>query len=276
MTRRIDAHQHFWRYEPGEYGWISEEMDVLRRDFLPEHLVPELHRAGVDVTIAVQARQSLEETRFLLDLASASARIAGVVGWVDLCSDDVERELEEFAGRLVGVRHVLQDEPDDAFCLRADFQRGLGRLCAHGLTYDLLLHPRHLAPALELVTRHPEQAFVLDHLAKPDVAHGKLDPWARDLRALAACDNVCCKLSGLVTEARWNAWEPDDFRPFLEVALEAFGTERLLFGSDWPVCLLAAPDYATVLGLVDDFARPLGEDERAALFGGNAARFYLS
>jgi len=279
VTRTIDAHQHFWRYEPAEYGWISDEMGVLKRDFLPQHLVPELHGSRVDVAIAVQARHSLEETRFLLELASSSGRIAGVVGWVDLCSPEVEAQLDELAGpesAVVGVRHVVQDEPDDEFLLRADFARGIERLTARDLAYDLLIRPRHLRAARTFVARHPEQRFVLDHLAKPPVRSGELTPWAQELRELAEHENLWCKLSGLVTEARWNDWRPRDLTPYLDVALECFGAERVMFGSDWPVCLLSAPDYAAVKGVLDDYAGRLSVDERAALFGGNAARFYLS
>jgi len=278
-TRRLDAHQHFWHYDAAEYGWIDERMGVLQRDFLPKDLRPELDRAGVDGTIAVQARCTEEETRFLLELACEAPWIAGVVGWVDLTAPDVERRLDAVAGepKLVGLRHIVQDEPDDRFLLREDFGRGVGLLSARGLVYDVLIHPRHLRVAAEFVGRFPEQTFVLDHLAKPPIADGAAaasGAWADDLRALAEHPRVACKLSGLVTEARWNDWSLDDLAPYLDVALEAFGAERVMMGSDWPVCLLAAPGYGPVVGAVESWAERLTSAEREALLGTNAARWY--
>lgn len=272
---RVDAHQHFWPYDPERYGWISDEMRVLKRDFLPADLAPLLAAAGVDASVAVQARQDLDETRWLLDLAEANDFLAGVVGWVDLRADDVDAQLDELAARplLRGVRHVVQDEPDDEFLLREDFLAGVAKLARRGLTYDVLVYPRHLPVAARFVDRFPAQPFVLDHLAKPFIAKGELEPWASDLRELARREHVCAKVSGLVTEARWREWAPADFRPYLDVVLEAFGAERLMFGSDWPVCLLAS-EYGPMKAIVDDYAAALSADEQAALFGGNAARFY--
>ncbi len=272
---RIDAHQHFWNYSAAEYPWIGAGMERLARDHLPADLAPLAAAAGVGGTVAVQARQSLEESRFLLDLAAASPLIRGVVGWVDLRSDEVDRQLAELAPRpkFVGVRHVVQDEPDPRFLLGDAFMRGIGRLAAHGLVYDLLLYPVQLPAAAELVRRFPEQPFVLDHLAKPRIREGVFDPWRADLEALAAAPNVSCKLSGMVTEAAWGKWKRADFVPYMEAALEAFSPRRLLFGSDWPVCTLSAP-YGDVVGIVDDFLARLSPDEQAAIRGGNAVRVY--
>ncbi len=278
---RVDAHQHFWVYAPAEYPWIEDDLALLRRDFLPEHLAPVLATGAIDATVLVQARQSLAETRFLLKLARERDFVAGVVGWVDLCCPDAdaERRLEEtliaFADdpHLRGVRHIVQDEPDDAFVLRPDFQRGVRQLARFGLTYDLLVYPRQLASARAFVEAFPEQPFVLDHAAKPRIKDGLLMPWREELRALARHPNVCCKLSGLVTEAHWSSWRAEDFAPYLDVIYEAFGEERVLFGSDWPVCTLAA-SYEQVQGLLTGWAAGLSENAREKLFGLNAARFY--
>jgi L-fuconolactonase len=235
---------------------------------------------GFDGCIAVQARQSLEETRWLLELAEGNSFIRGVVGWVDLCSKDLgsaelRGQLERFAAhpRLVGVRHVVHDEPDDAFMLREDFRRGVGLLKEFDLTYDLLLHPRHLPVAVRLVEEFPEQPFVLDHIAKPFIARGEISPWREDFHALAKLPNVMCKLSGMVTEAKWRAWQREDFSPYLDVALEAFGADRLMIGSDWPVCTLAA-EYAAAMQIVMEYVGQLSGDEQAAILGKNCARFY--
>lgn len=272
---RLDSHQHFWRYTADDYPWMTDALAALRRDALPADLEPLLAAADLVGSIAVQATQTVAETRWLLNLADEHPFIKGVVGWVDLCSEHVEDQLAELTAhpRLVGVRHVVQDEPDDRFLLRDDFRRGLARLRAFGLTYDLLIYPRQLPAAIELVEQLDQQPFVLDHLAKPAVRDGALEPWRAQIRRLARCPNVCAKISGLVTEARWREWRADDFRPYLDVALEAFGPKRLMFGSDWPVCTLAA-SYADVFRLADDHARALSAAERAGLFGDNAARFY--
>jgi L-fuconolactonase len=272
---RIDAHQHFWRYDPGEYGWIDERMSPLRRDFLPPELKRSMDGVGFGGCVAVQARQSLEETRWLLALAEDHSFILGVIGWVDLQSPAVRADLEDLARypKLVGVRHLVQDEPDDRFLLRPEFGRGIALLDAFGLSYDILIYPRHLPVACEFARRFPTIRFVLDHAAKPEIRRGEIRAWARDLRALAALPNVVCKLSGLVTEADWKGWAPGDLEPYLETAFEAFGPQRLLIGSDWPVCTLAA-DYARTLGVVVDFlaSRPRGDSE--AVLGLNAQRFW--
>ena len=272
---RVDAHQHFWRYDPAEYDLIGEGMERLARDYLPADLAPLLTAEGIAGSVAVQARQTIEETRWLLGLAAKHPAILGVVGWVDLRSSEVGEQLREFAAnpRFVGVRHVVQNEPDVRFLLGEAFVGGLRQLHGFGLTYDLLLFPPQLPAAVELAGMMPEQPFVLDHLAKPLIKPGILDPWQADLRALACHPNVSCKLSGLVTEAAWQGWKRADFAPYLEVALEAFGPKRLMLGSDWPVCLLAA-EYPDVVGIVTEFIARLSDSEQALILGGTASRFY--
>ena len=273
---RIDSHQHFWRYSPAEYGWMDDRMTRIRRDFLPEDLAPLLAACGLDGAVAVQARSSLEETRFLLELARAHDCVKGVVGWADLRAEDLDDVLDELCQEplLRGLRHVVQDEPDDGFLRREDFQAGARKLAARGLAYDILIYPRQLDAAVAFATALPDQPLVLDHLAKPDIAGARTDNWRGGFRGLAALDHVLCKVSGMVTEAKWNAWQPDDFRAYMDEALDAFGIDRLMFGSDWPVALLAADGYQSVYQLVADWAAALSEDEQAKLFGGNAARFY--
>ena len=275
----IDSHQHFWSYSAAEYPWIGAGMERLARDYLPEDLEAPAAAAGIGGTVAVQARQTLEETRWLLDLAERHPLIRGVVGWVDLRSPALGGQLAECVARkkFVGVRHVVQDEPDPRFLLGEAFVRGLKQLRPHGLTYDLLLYPQQLPAAVELAQLLPEQPFVLDHLAKPRIAawtaRSDMASWQRDIAALANHKNVCCKISGMVTEAVWRQWRPADFAAYLDVALAAFGPERLMFGSDWPVCLLSG-DYAEVAGIVKDFVAQLSAGEQAAIWGGTATRFY--
>ena len=275
----IDAHQHFWRYDATEYGWIGAGMEVLGRDYLPEDLEPSLAAEGLAGSVAVQARQTPAETAFLLDLARRHPRVLGVVGWLDLRADDVTAQLDALAGEpyLVGLRHVVQDEPDERFLLREDFLRGVRALAGRDLVYDVLIYPRQLPAALEFVERCPEVPLVLDHAAKPPIRSTGAAPdrrWAEALEALGLFPNLTCKVSGLVTEGDWGAWTPADIEPHLDTVLEAFGPERLLFGSDWPVCLLAA-DYGRVASLVHDWAeRRLDAAQRRGLFGGNAARVY--
>ena len=272
---RIDAHQHFWRYDPREYGWIDDSMAALRRDFLPADLQGEMSSAGVDACVAVQARQTLEETRWLLALADEHPFIAGVVGWVDLQAPDARAQIERYAAhpKLVGLRHIVQSEPDDRFLLRPEFTRGLAMLGELGLAYDFLVYSRHLPAATELASRFAGQRFVLDHLAKPDIRGGEIRAWSADVRKLAACPNVWCKLSGLVTEADWAAWKPEQLRPYLDVAFDCFGFERLMIGSDWPVCTVAS-DYARTIAVVVEYLADRPANERDAVLGGNAQRFW--
>jgi L-fuconolactonase len=271
----IDAHQHFWVYDPREYDWIDDSMTPLRRDFLPADLKPELEQSGFQGCVAVQARQTTEETRWLLELAAASPFILGVVGWVDLQSPQVRSQLESVAGnlKLVGVRHVVQGEPDDRFLLRPEFLRGVSILEEFDLAYDILIYARHLSVAAEFVQKFPRQRFVLDHLAKPPIRSASLHPWAEGIRKLAAFPNVFCKLSGLVTEADWRHWKPDDMAPYLDVAFEAFGPQRLMIGSDWPVCTVAA-SYASAMAVVKDYLGRLSAEAQQAMLGGNAQRFW--
>jgi L-fuconolactonase len=272
---RLDAHQHFWHYQPARDQWITPEMAVLRRDFLPEHLAPLLAASGVDGCIAVQADQSEAETQFLLDLAHEHPFVRGVVGWVDLRSPEVHERLAHFAEdpHFRGVRHLVQGEPNDEFLLEPDVVRGIGALAPLGLTYDLLVVPRQLRAATRLAAMLPDQRFVLDHLAKPLIKSGALEPWASDLAALAVLPNVSCKLSGLITEADWGTWRPTDLRRYLDVAVETFGVGRLLWGSDWPVCLLAG-NYPEVREVIAEYLVRASVEERAAIFGGNAMSWY--
>jgi L-fuconolactonase len=271
----VDCHHHFWRYSPAEYGWIDDHMAAIRRDFLPADLQREMAVAGVDAVVSVQARQSVEETRWLLDLATQNPFIAGVVGWVPLVSPSLEADMAQFAAhpKLVAVRHVLQDEPDPRFMLRADFQAGIRALRAYNLTYDILIYHRHLPQTIELVDLHPAQAFVIDHMAKPAIKQRTVEPWARGMRELARRPHVCCKLSGMVTEIGRPHWTVTDLRPYFNVVLEAFGPERVLFGSDWPVCLVAC-GYARWMEIVQELIAPLSSAERAAILGDNARRVY--
>lgn len=271
----IDSHQHFWNYSAAEYPWIGAGMERLARDHLPADLEAVARPAGVAGSVAVQARQSLAESRWLLALAERQPFIRGVVGWVDLRGAGVAEDLAALARheKFVGVRHVVQDEPDPRFLLGEAFVRGLRALRRFGLTYDLLLHPHHLGAAIELAGALPEQPFVLDHLAKPRIKTGEIAAWRREIESLARHGNVCCKLSGLVTEAAWRRWEPAEFRPYLDVALAAFGPARLMFGSDWPVCLLSA-EYAEVAALVRDFIATLSPAEQDQIWSSTARRFY--
>ena len=272
---RIDSHQHFWRYTAAEYGWIDDSMAALRRDFLPADARREMDRASVDACVAVQARQTLEETRWLLELADANSFVAGVIGWVDLQAEDAAEQLERFVDhpKLVGVRHILQSEGDDRFMLRPAFCRGISLLEDRDLTYDILIYPKHLVPAAELVSRFKRQRFVLDHLAKPNIRAGEIRDWEKGIRELAKFPLVFCKLSGLVTEADWTRWTADDIRPYLDIAFDCFGVHRLLAGSDWPVCTVAA-DYGRTIALIADYMADRPDAERDAVMGGNAARLW--
>jgi L-fuconolactonase len=271
---RVDAHQHFWYYQPERDTWITDDMVTIRRDFLPSDLEPILSAAGLQASVAVQADQSLEETRFLLGLAHEYSFLRGVVGWVDLLAPDLDPTLEALSEDplLVGMRHVAQAESDD-WLAREDVAAGVGRLAGFGLTYDILVYHWQLPAAQTLVDRLPDQPFVVDHLAKPPIRDGALEPWATRMRELSRRPNVWCKLSGMVTEADWRTWGPGDLRPFLDVVLAAFGPERVMFGSDWPVCLLAS-DYEGVVDALDEAVTSLTPSEREAVFGRTARRFY--
>jgi L-fuconolactonase len=271
---KIDAHQHFWKYDAQAYPWLDDSMRALQRDFLPEHLKPLLDAAGVDRTIAVQASQTLDETQWLLELADAHSWISGVIGWVDLQSDAVDAQLETIAGRpkLLGIRHVVQAEAP-GFLEGHAFRRGVARLERHGLTYDVLIYARQLAEAADFARALPDGRFVVDHLAKPDIRGGGFDAWRTGLAALAGLPHVWCKLSGLVTEADWRAWTPEQLRPYIDTAVELFGPDRLMFGSDWPVCTVAA-GYARTLAVVEEALDACSAAERARIFGGTAQELW--
>jgi L-fuconolactonase len=272
---KIDTHQHFWKYSKEQYPWIGEGMEVLAQDRLPADLKPLLDANGIEGTVAIQARQVVEETEALLAMAEEYNFIHGVVGWVDLRSPDVEAQLERFkdSTKLVGVRHVVQDEPEDLFVLRDDFMRGIGKLQAYDLVYDILIFPHQLAATIELVQRFPDQVFILDHMAKPYIKDKQMSPWQSDIKKLASFENVSCKMSGMVTEADWHNWTAEDFRPYMEVVLEAFGAKRLTIGSDWPVCTLAG-QYGSIVSIAADFIAQLSDSEQKAIWEGNPERIY--
>jgi len=270
---KIDSHQHFWDYDPHEYPWIKSDWPI-RKSFLPPDLKPLLDKAGFDSCVAVQARQTIGETEWLLQLADQYPFIAGVVGWVDLQSEAIEKQICDLLHpKLVAVRHVAQDEPDDRFLVRKEFLRGISVLAEHRLAYDILIFPKQLPAAIELVRQFPAQRFVLDHIAKPFIRDGVVEPWATQIRELAKSRNVACKLSGMVTEARWHQWSLEDFRPYLDIVWEAFGEDRLMIGSDWPVCLLSA-NYPLTMDIVQGYLEQFSQPVRQKVLGTNAAGFY--
>jgi L-fuconolactonase len=275
-TPVIDAHQHFWRFDPNRDTWITDEMYKIRRDFLPADLEPVLRENGVDGCISVQADQSEAENDFLLGHAAGNDFIKGVVGWVDLRHPDVEQRLQYYSRfpKLKGFRHVLQGETDRALMLNPAFKRGIAALHKYGYTYDILIYPDQLGYTREFVAAFPDQPFILDHIAKPHIKHRYItDEWKDAIRAVAAHPNLFCKISGMVTEADWYGWKPEHFRVYLDTVVEAFGIDRVLYGSDWPVCLVAA-SYQQVLHIVKDYFTQFSTDEQAAFFGGNAIKFY--
>jgi len=270
----IDAHQHFWHYEPVKHSWIDDEMAVIRRDFLPADLQPLLIQNCVEGCVAVQADQTENETDFLLDLAKANSFIKGVVGWVDLRANNIEERFEHYSKNktLKGFRHVLQGE-DPSFMLQPSFINGIKALKAFNFTYDILIFPKHLGAALELVTLFPNQPFVIDHIAKPFIKIGQIEEWANGMKELAKCPNASCKISGMVTEADLKNWKTTDFTPYLDVVVESFGINRIMYGSDWPVCQVAA-SYEQVLSIVKDYFSKFSTEEQALFFRENARRFY--
>ncbi|RKR80867.1 L-fuconolactonase [Mucilaginibacter gracilis] len=272
---RIDSHQHFWVFDPVRDSWINDEMRVIQRDFLPADLQPVLADNGIDGCIAVQADQSEIQNDFLLGLANGNDFIKGIVGWVDLRADNIAERLEYYSevNLMKGFRHVLQGEQDRALMLKPAFKNGIGQLKKHGFTYDILIFPDQLQYVSEFAAAFPDQKFVIDHLAKPYIKDGKIDDWGRDMRNLAKHNNLYCKVSGMVTEADWKNWKAEDFFPYMDVAFEAFGAERLMFGSDWPVCQVAA-SYASMKGIVEQYTTRLSATEQAAFWGGNASEFY--
>lgn len=274
---KIDAHHHFWNYNPREYDWIDDSMAVLQKNHLPHDLEIILKKNGFDGSIAVQARQTLEETQWLLDLAENHPSIKGVVGWLDLRSDKLNEHLEQFGNhpKLVGLRHVVQGEPDDRFILGKKFMSGIQKLFDYNLAYDILIFPKQLDAAIEFVQHFPEHRFVLDHIAKPFIKDGIISPWDEQIHQLAAFPNVLCKISGMVTEADWRNWAISDFEPYLDVVINAFGMDRVMFGSDWPVCTVTA-SYEKVIKIVESYFNKhnFSDAEKAAFWGGNAVKFY--
>jgi L-fuconolactonase len=273
---KIDSHQHYWHFNTADYGWMGENMSVIKRDFLPTDLLPELKSIDFDGSVAVQARQSLEETNWLLQLADEHPHIKGVVGWLDLQSEQAEEQIAAFAKhpKAVGVRHVIHDEEDLDFMLRPAFIRGVKLLEKYDLAYDILIFPTHLANTIQFVKQFSDkQTFVIDHIAKPLIKDGIVSPWKEEIAALGKLPNVYCKLSGMVTEADWNKWSPENMRPYLDVVMKAFGPERILIGSDWPVCLVAGK-YSEVMQVVIDYISTFTEKEQALMLGENAAKAY--
>lgn len=271
----LDTHVHFWQFDPVRDAWIDDSMRVIRRDFLPADLEAEMRANGVSGCVAVQADQSETETEFLLQLAESHAFVKKVVGWADLVSPAIAERLDYFSQfeKLAGFRHIVQGEADVNFLLRKDFCRGIAALAPHGFTFDILVFPHQLGAVLEFVRKFPNQRFVLDHLAKPYIKDGYFDGWAAMVREIAKHENVSCKLSGMVTEAAWQGWKYGDFVPYLDLATAAFGAQRLMFGSDWPVCLLGG-SYGEVLGIVQRFFQDFSQGEQAAIFNNNGKNFY--
>lgn len=271
----VDAHNHFWKYDAQQYSWISDEIAPLKNDFYPAALKLEMDKNDVHASVAIQARHNEFDTTFLLEQAEINPFILGVVGWLDLTRADVEQSLDWYVRfpKLVGLRHLIPDEADDQFMLRKDFMEGVALLKEYELTYDLLLTEQHLPQAIQFMENFPDQKMVLDHLAKPLIKAGKLEPWATYIKELAQHENLYCKLSGLVTEANWNNWQEADIYPYLDIVFEAFGPSRLMYGSDWPVCLLAS-NYTRVLKLIKDYITPLEAKEQERVMGLNAVQFY--
>jgi L-fuconolactonase len=271
----VDSHQHFWQVGRFDYPWMNSGDKILYRDYLPQTLEPILRQNGVAKTVLVQASNSVAESRWLLSLADPNPFIAGVVGWVDLANPDVDQQLDELTAhpKFKGVRHLVESEPADDWLIQPAVLAGLNRLPAYGVSYDLLVHTRHLKHVQTVAERCPELSLVIDHMAKPPIARGEMKEWAREIKPLGANENIYCKLSGLVTEANWTSWRTSDLYPFVKCALEVFGPKRLMFGSDYPVCLLAA-SYERVLESFQEILRELKDAERDWIFAGNAERFY--
>lgn len=270
----IDSHHHLWNYDPVTYAWINDEMALLKRDFLPSEYISELDKNGIYGSVVVQATTTEKETGLLLELSEKSKYILGVVGWVNLLSKDLEDKLDTFGDHLKfkGVRHPIQGE-SLGFMTSKDFKSGLSKLKSYDLPYDLLIYPTQLKEATKLVSEYPNQIFIIDHLAKPAIKDRQFQPWQKEIEKIAKYPNVYCKISGMVTEAKWHGWMIHDFKPYIDIAMENFGAERVMFGSDWPVCLLSAT-YEQVLTILKFFIRYLSQDEKENILSRNAIRAY--
>lgn len=275
LNMKIDSHQHFWKYDPVKDAWITDEMAVIKQDFMPEDLEPLLAQAGIDGCVAVQADQSEKETLFLLDLLEKHSFVKGVVGWIDFRAANLEERLEYFSQfkALKGFRHIVQAEPETEFLLRDDFCRGISRLARYDYTYDILIYPKHIPAAVEFAKRFPDQPLLVDHIAKPFIKDGLIDDWAREMKAFAELEHVSCKISGLITEADWANWKYDHFKKYIDVTLEIFGIDRVMFGSDWPVCLVGA-SYLETCEILRRNTPELSADESRKLWGQNCIDFY--
>lgn len=271
----IDAHQHFWKYNASKQPWITDKMTILRKDYLPDTLKGVFIENGIDGCIAVQVDQSEQETEFLLELAMENSFVKGVVGWIDLRAENLRERLDHYSQfpLVKGFRHLAQDESDPNFLIGKEFKRGIGLLHSHGFTYDILIYHHQLGAAEKLVRDFPEQKFVVDHIAKPNIKNRPIKTWKDSIQAIAAHKNVCCKVSGMVTENGWHNWKYADFVPYLDIVFDAFGTDRIMYGSDWPVCLLAAP-YASTKGIIDRYIQDFDEMDTKKIMGKNAMAFY--
>lgn len=272
---RIDSHQHFWNYHPAKHVWMNDDMALLKKDFYPHDLEPLLKNCNLNGCVAVQANQAEEENEFLLKLADESSIIKGIVGWVDLQAEKIAERLSYYKNfeKIKGFRHVIHDEPDIDFMLRPAFIRGINAMLPFNYTYDILIFYHHLVNTAKFVQQFPDQTFVIDHIAKPDIKNKQFQEWKKQLAAVAAFPNVNCKISGMVTEANWKSWKPDDFIIYMDAVVELFGTERVMFGSDWPVCTLAAT-YEEVYNITNDYFSSFTKNEQDNFFGLNAKRFY--
>jgi L-fuconolactonase len=273
--QKIDSHQHFWNYDPATHGWITDDMEIIRQDFLPEDLEPILNEYGFSGCVSVQADQTETENHMLIEHAMRHSFIKGVVGWVDFKAANVEDRLAYYKQfeKLRGFRHILQAEADRAYMLNADFKRGIARLKQFGYTYDILIYTDQLGYANEFAAAFPDQPFVIDHLAKPKIKEGDINQWAKDMQAIAQNENVSCKVSGMVTEADWKSWTPEDFTPYMDIVFSAFGADRVMYGSDWPVCRVAAT-YGETLSIAESYIAKLSATEQEQFWGANAIKFY--
>jgi L-fuconolactonase len=273
--QKIDSHQHFWLYDKERHAWIDNSMQACRKDFLPADLQPVLQRNGIDGCVTIQADQTEAENDFMLGLAERYSFIKGIVGWVDLCADNIEERLEYYSHvkLMKGFRHILQGEPDERFMLSANFMHGISLLNKYGFSYDILIKPNHLPYAKDFVAAFPEQRFVIDHLAKPYIMAGKIDGWKENLQALAIYPNVCCKLSGFITEADWVNWKPEHFTPYFDVVFNTFSANRVMYGSDWPLCNIAG-GYTGVLKVIESYIDCLTPSEQELFWAKNAIEFY--